>query len=133
MDMLRFRIYLLSRSHSCSRLPGLNARQTIVTVASTYIASDLTFSEFVFKSQCYILTATTVIAKLVFSFKTFTMAINYTSRWWYSIPTGPKFRTVGHTSQTNMPHLLFCNRFWRISSDDFSLPALCSIVYRFAQ
>eukprot|EP01036_Dinobryon_divergens_P023752 gene23752-32137_t len=29
-----------------------------------------------------------------------------------------------------MPHLNFFDRFWRISNDDFSVPALCSIVYR---
>mmetsp|Transcript_33425 Transcript_33425/g.48459 ORF Transcript_33425/g.48459 Transcript_33425/m.48459 type:complete len:787 (+) Transcript_33425:35-2395(+) len=29
-----------------------------------------------------------------------------------------------------MPHLLFLKRYWRFSSDDLSVPAMCSILYR---
>jgi hypothetical protein len=30
-----------------------------------------------------------------------------------------------------MPHLLFLKRYWRFSSDDLSIPAMCSILYRY--
>jgi hypothetical protein len=29
-----------------------------------------------------------------------------------------------------MPHLVYCNRYWRVAGDEFSIPALCSIVSR---